>query len=97
MDEVCIIVEFDVLEEAFYFILFLCFSECGWEIQAMDFDFSAVVPTCILRPNFARWVKRAWVKLAMFRGWYIRRLRFLFVYRDFCCLGSSGMLLYLGG
>ena len=49
--------------------LFILFCSCAslsvaGKYTAMDFDFSVVVPTCIFRQNFARWLKRAWVRSA---------------------------------
>ena len=63
MDEVGAIVEFKI-----------SLSVAG-KCMAIDFDFSVVVPTYIFSPNFARWVKRAWVWVVrLSRGWCIQRL-----------------------
>ena len=47
------------------FVLFCSFVSLSMagKYMATDFDFSVAVPTCILRPNFAKWLKRAWARL----------------------------------
>jgi hypothetical protein len=52
----------------FLFLFCSCVSlSVAGKYMATDFDFSVVVPTCIIRPNFARWVNRAWMRV--FRLW----------------------------